>query len=588
MTKITAIIPTLNEEVNVAKALASVAFADEVIVIDSYSTDKTVEIAESFGAKIIKREFDNFSAQKNYAMQQASHDWIFLLDADEVANEKLQKEIIERAKDPKGFEGFYIYRRFYFKGKNLKYSGWRHDKVIRLFNRRTCKYEGKVHEKIVSTGKIGFLKRKIHHYSLREIEKYRQKLDFYASLQAEELYDVGRVVTPYHLIIKPLARFFIQYFVKLGFLDGSYGFSICKMHANGVFLRYWKLLKLKKRKRKETKESKVFQFKNSTSSKKISVVIVNYKSWYDIETCLKSLTKVSSFGKELEVIVVDNCSNDGKLETFKNNFPQVDFLLNSGNNGFANGCNFGAKHAKGKYLLFLNPDTEISEETLERVHKYAIEHPEVGIVSCLQKNLDNSYENVVRFFPKLTTLFGVFRAIYKLVYYKSLNQQYNQIENMSSPDWISGSMVFMSRDWFLNINGWNEDYWMYFEDVDLSKKVRNYNGRIVLLEDTEIIHNHGGASRINVKTASLTKTEVMISRHVYLSNHLEGFHKFLALFLLVLNNLVFRSLYGVLGLVFFFIPRMKLQVAITGKLFDYYYKSLFNRTWLSIRSMNYH
>lgn len=252
MTKITAIIPTLNEEENVAKALDSVAFADEIIVIDSFSTDKTLEIAKSYNATIIQREFDDFSSQKNYAISQAKNEWIFLLDADEIANEALQKEVVEKANNPEGYVGFFIYRNFYFKNKRLKYSGWQHDRVVRLFNKNHCKYEGKVHERIVSPEKIGFLEGEIQHYSLKDVSSYKDKLSFYASLQAEELYEKNKIVTPYHIIIKPLARFFIQYFVKLGFLDGYYGFIICKLHAFGVSMRYKRLIQLKKNKQKET------------------------------------------------------------------------------------------------------------------------------------------------------------------------------------------------------------------------------------------------------------------------------------------------------------------------------------------------
>ena len=134
-TKITAIIPTLNEETHIADAIDSVSFADEVIVIDSFSTDGTIEIAREKNVRILQRKFDDFSSQKNFAIEQATHDWIYILDADERVTSKLRDEILERVKQPGDFVGFYVYRTFYFIGRKLNYSGWQRDKVIRLFSK---------------------------------------------------------------------------------------------------------------------------------------------------------------------------------------------------------------------------------------------------------------------------------------------------------------------------------------------------------------------------------------------------------------------------------------------------------------------
>lgn len=241
MTKISAIIPTLNEEIHIAEAIKSVSFADEIIVIDSFSEDKTIEIAEKLNVKIIKRKFDDFSSQKNFAINQASHDWIYILDADERVTKEVKKEIVSAVKDPKGFVGFYLRRTFYFSGKKVNYSGFQRDKVIRLFLKEHCKYSGLVHEKIISNGKIGFFKNKIDHFSYRNYDHYISKLNHYATIRAEELHDNGEKVNIYHVMVKPGARFFIHYFIRLGFLDGFTGFLVAKTQAYGVLTRYIKL-----------------------------------------------------------------------------------------------------------------------------------------------------------------------------------------------------------------------------------------------------------------------------------------------------------------------------------------------------------
>lgn len=245
MKKITAIIPTLNEQERIKNSLKSAEFADEIIVIDSYSSDKTVDIVKKTDAILLQREFDNFSSQKNYAIDKASNDWIVWIDADEVLTTELQEEIRQAIENADDLVGFYIYRIFYFKGKRMRYTGTQNDKLIRVFNRKYCKYEGKVHEKIIPQGKVGVLTNKILHYSYISFDRYIVKLNQHSALRAEELFEKGLVVTPYHILAKPFARFIKHYFVKLGFLDGFYGFVISFALSYGVLVRYIKLWNLK-------------------------------------------------------------------------------------------------------------------------------------------------------------------------------------------------------------------------------------------------------------------------------------------------------------------------------------------------------
>ncbi|QMU64706.1 MAG: glycosyltransferase [Flavobacteriaceae bacterium] len=252
MKKITTIIPTLNEEERVGNALKSVEFADEIIVIDSFSTDRTLAIVKETKAILLQRKFDDFSSQKNYAIHHASHDWILWLDADEVISDDLRKEVITTLKDPKDFAGFYIYRTFFFMKKALRFSGTQNDKLIRLFNKKYCRYEGVVHEKIKTDRKLGVLNHRILHYSYIGFNRYIEKLELHSKLRSEELYKKGLLLTPYHFIIKPLARFIKHYFIKLGFLDGFQGLVLSYALSYGVLVRYTHLWKLKYMKIKNT------------------------------------------------------------------------------------------------------------------------------------------------------------------------------------------------------------------------------------------------------------------------------------------------------------------------------------------------
>jgi glycosyltransferase involved in cell wall biosynthesis len=245
MTKISAIIPTLNEEIHLADAIKSVSFADEIIVIDSCSTDKTLEIAERMKVKIIKRKFDDFSSQKNFAIEQATHDWIYILDADERVTPKVKVEILDAVKNPKDFVGFYVRRTFYFCGKKINYGGCQRDKVVRLFLKKHCKYIGVVHETIVANGTLGFLKNKIEHYSYKSYDHYISKMNHYGALRGKQYFEEGKKVNLFHVLIKPPVRFVIHYFIRLGFLDGFVGYIFAKTQAYSVYVRYIKLWLLK-------------------------------------------------------------------------------------------------------------------------------------------------------------------------------------------------------------------------------------------------------------------------------------------------------------------------------------------------------
>jgi len=248
--KLTAIIPTFNEEKRIRGALESVSFADEILVIDSLSRDRTADIARDAGARVIKHTFDNFSAQKNRAIEQAANDWIFVLDADERIPGKLQEEIKMLMKKQPEHEAYWIYRRNYFLGKEVRFSGWQNDRVIRLFRKQTCRYNHKpVHEEIETTGSCGFLKNKLDHYTCEDIDQYIKKLDHYAQLQAEELFHKNATITPFHSILKPAFRFFRHYVLQQGFCDGYTGYTIARLQAYAVYKRYAELRDRKNQRR---------------------------------------------------------------------------------------------------------------------------------------------------------------------------------------------------------------------------------------------------------------------------------------------------------------------------------------------------
>ena len=245
--KISAIIPTFNESHNIEAAIGAVAFADEIMVVDSFSTDDTVEKAKKLGARVIQREYIHSASQKNWAIPQAKHEWIMLLDADERIDDVLRNEIIETVAKPQATQvAYWIKRRNFFMGKEVRYSGWQGDKVIRLFKRDSCRYENKsVHAEVIANGPVGMLKHKLNHNTYKDIFHYLEKWDRYTTLSATDRANRGENPTLYHFLVKPGFRFFKDYFINLGILDGLIGFLICAMSSMSVFMRALKVKQLR-------------------------------------------------------------------------------------------------------------------------------------------------------------------------------------------------------------------------------------------------------------------------------------------------------------------------------------------------------
>jgi glycosyltransferase involved in cell wall biosynthesis len=248
--KISAIIPCFNEEQNIERAIRSVLWADEILIVDSFSTDATLDIARNYKCRILQHEYINSATQKNWAIPQASHEWIFLLDADEECPEKLRDEMRKLLEEGTSHSAFKIYRQNFFMGKKIRFCGWQNDSVIRLFRRDNCRYQDlNVHAEIVSEGTTGTLSHKMYHYTYNGYYNYARKYEKYTTWSAKDRLKKTNKVTFFHLMVKPSFRFFKQYFLKLGILDGKVGFIVCAMAAYSVFLRYlkaWRILENEK------------------------------------------------------------------------------------------------------------------------------------------------------------------------------------------------------------------------------------------------------------------------------------------------------------------------------------------------------
>lgn len=249
MKKISATIITLNEEDKIRPCLESLrGIADEIVVVDSLSTDSTKAICEEFGVRFIEQKWLGYSEQKNLANTLASYDWILSIDADEVLSEELKKSILKIKETDTNDDIVFSFNRLNnYCGKWIHHSGFYPDKKIRIWNRNVGKWEGLVHEVIrfdVKTKEI-HLKGDLLHYSYNKPEDFERQVFKFAEMRAQHYYDKGKKNAALLKIVSPLFFFVKHYFVRLGFLDGKEGFTMCWVSAKATRHKYNTLLKLK-------------------------------------------------------------------------------------------------------------------------------------------------------------------------------------------------------------------------------------------------------------------------------------------------------------------------------------------------------
>lgn len=248
--KISALVITYNEIGYIEKCLESIRFADEILVVDSYSTDGTYEYLKAQpGVRVIQHPFENFTLQKSYALSQASNDWVLFLDADEVIPDALREEIQQTVASDTPHAAFWFYRQFMF-GKNpLHFSGWQTDKNYRLFRKSKARFSDRklVHETLDINGSSGILKEKLIHYCYKNHEDYKAKMLHYGRLKAQEDFYKERRFNYLAMWVKPAWKFVNHYLIRLGILDGRKGWTICYLNALGVLERYRELKELEKK-----------------------------------------------------------------------------------------------------------------------------------------------------------------------------------------------------------------------------------------------------------------------------------------------------------------------------------------------------
>ncbi|MCU1275541.1 MAG: glycosyl transferase, family 2 [Bryobacterales bacterium] len=239
--KITATIIAFNEERHIARALESLRCCDEIVVVDSGSVDRTVELAEKLGARVVESPWHGYAVQKNYAAEQASNDWILSLDADEALSESLEGEIWTLKKKGPGHDAYTMPRLAQYLGRWILHSGWYPDRKIRLYHRAKAKWVGNfVHESVEVNGRVGHLESNLLHFTCDSLSEHLKSMDRYTTLAAEELVSRKEKIRLRNMILDPAWAFTRTYFFQRGFQDGLEGLTIAYMATLYTFLKYAK------------------------------------------------------------------------------------------------------------------------------------------------------------------------------------------------------------------------------------------------------------------------------------------------------------------------------------------------------------
>jgi glycosyltransferase involved in cell wall biosynthesis len=245
--KLSVTVITKNEAANIADALASVAWADEIIVVDAQSDDDTVAIARRYTERVIVREWPGYVDQKNYAASIARHDWILSLDADERVTPALADEIRSLLASTPARNGYRMPRVTWHLGRWIRTTDWYPDYQLRLYDRRAGAFAGKyVHEAVRIDGEAGQLHGELQHYSYRDLSHHLATIDRYTSAAARQMHEAGRRATLAHLVVHPPLAFLRNYVARAGFRDGAPGFIVSAMNAYYVFLKFAKLWELQR------------------------------------------------------------------------------------------------------------------------------------------------------------------------------------------------------------------------------------------------------------------------------------------------------------------------------------------------------
>jgi GT2 family glycosyltransferase len=456
MAKISAVIITYNEEENIGRCIDSlISVADEILIVDSYSKDKTKEECLKRSVKFIQHPFYGHVEQKNYALENAKYDYVISLDGDEYLSEELAQSILGVKENLNG-DAYFFSRLSSYEGKWIRYTDWYPDRKLRLWNRNFGKWGGaNPHDKVILNQKadIKLLKGELLHKAYKDADQLVIKANQYSSLFAQS----ARVLVGssyFKIIYKTIYTFFRNYFLRAGFLSGLAGLQISFANATYTFFKYSKLLAL-------NRSLPVFsKTKSNFKPNGISVVIPNYNGRKLFPHTISPLISVmESATLPYEIIISDDCSTDDSVDFLNQNFPSITVIRGEMNKGFSATINRGIFQAKYDLVLLLNSDIILTEGYFTHQLKYFDDKDTFGVMGRIIGWNDEKIQDAARL-PEFHGLKIKTSGNYLL---KPMGE-----ESLYTL-YLSGANALVNRRKLIELGGFDEIFSpFYIEDCDLS------------------------------------------------------------------------------------------------------------------------
>jgi N-acetylglucosaminyl-diphospho-decaprenol L-rhamnosyltransferase len=505
------VVLTLNEERHLPECLGSAAgLAERTLIVDSGSSDMTVEIAHQIGVDVVFNGFRGYASQRNAALRMVTQEWTLFLDADERMTPAFRAELAETIRTaPPEVAGYWVARRNFMFGHEIRGGGWWPDHQLRLLRRGQARYatDHEVHEVVEVAGKIRTLSEPILHLNYDSMKEFRTKQVHYGQMRARELATKGRAPRSRGFIGRPVREFWRRYVSLAGYRDGWIGIRLALAMAWYEILvlsQTRALLEKQARAARARGDIEAYAQQHPARSESLeidlSIIIVSFNVRELLLACLASIEAWLAIARQrVEVIVVDNASSDASVDSVRRRFPGAKLIELQHNVGFAAANNRAVKDARGRFVVFLNPDTTVVGDAFGVMLNFLEKHDDVGVVGPRLVYPDGTTQSTRRRFPTRRTGFLESTIVQKywrdnrvLRRYYVADRSNDEIQDV---DWLVGACLLARRATLDMAGLFDERFFMYSEEVEWSHRVRESGWRIVYLPSASIVHHEGGSSR---------------------------------------------------------------------------------------------
>ena len=505
-TGITAAVLARNAESEIEACLAALAWTDELVVVDDFSTDDTRAICERLGARVYQRRLESFAAQRNFALTRVRTPWALFIDADERVTAALADEIRAAARD-ETIAGYWIPRKNLFKGRWVKHAGWSPDYQLRLFQAAKGRYDPSrfADETVLLDGPDGHLTELLTHYNYASARQFVTKQRRYAQLEARRLWLDGQRARWRNYILQPLRAFHRRFFTWRGYAEGWLGLALSAAMAYFEWRAYRHLAALER----DPTTHVWRQFRELPAATcDVSVVIVSYNVAGLLAGAIESvLVDMKNAGITGEIIVVDNASADGSAEAVRARFPDARLLRNAANEGFGRAANRGMMAAAGETVVVLNPDASVEPGFFKAVRDYLDRQPRVGLLGphvvqadgTTQPSCRRSYTLAAALLEStpLQWWFGETPALQRF-YCRDLDET-----QAARVDWVEGACLVARRAVLRAVGGFDPRFFMYFEETDWCRRIREAGWDVAYFPGARVVHHRSQSADQDLSARAL-------------------------------------------------------------------------------------